>query len=241
MSARIEQILEVIEDVREQFHNSSGYSSIHSMRLNAVTSVASRRSITKQAVLDKFGRQLQPDIVLAADFDKLLEDWLVHDSDELKNIILKHKSKSDSQDVELINNAFYKAPESDFLLAQEFGYDANEYCFREGKPQLKLHLTKERNRRLVANAKTLWNKKQNGKVVCSVCSFSFPESYGKIGKGFIEAHHTQPIAQLAPDTKISITDLVPICSNCHSMLHRSRPWLSVEQLRTIVSIQRKNG
>jgi hypothetical protein len=237
VSARIKQILEVIEEVREQFQNTSGYRSIHNIRLSAVNSVAAQRGITNQSVLDKFIRQLRPGVGLAADFDKLLEKWLVDNSDELKNIMLKHIS--DRRDIELINNAFYKAPQNDILLAQEFGYDANEDSFREGKPQLKLHLTKERNHRLVTNAKALWNQKQNGKVICSVCSFSFPESYGKVGEGFIEAHHTQPIAQLAPDTKISIVDLVPICSNCHSMLHHHRPWLTIKQLHTIVSEQRK--
>lgn len=241
MSRRIEQILEVIEEVREEYQNTGGHGSITHMRIRAVASIANRRGIAKQTVLDKFIRQLQPDIKVAADFDKLLEDWLVHDSDELKNIILKHKSKSDRQDEELINNAFYKAPESDILLAQEFGYDPNEVSFKEGRLKFRLHLTKERNYRLVTRAKALWNQKQSGKVICSVCSFSFPEAYGEVGEGFIEAHHTRPIAQLSPDTKISIVDLVPICSNCHSMLHRSRPWLTVEQLHTIVLSQRKKG
>jgi hypothetical protein len=244
MSQRIKQILEVIEEVREQFQNTSEPRSVPGMRVRAVYSVASRRSrpIAYQTVLDKSRRQLYPDVKSAADFDKLLEKWLVHDSDELKNILLRRVSRrSYREDTELINNAFYKAPENDIFLAQEFGYDANEESFREGKPQLKLHLTKERNHRLVTNAKALWNQKQNGGVVCSVCSFSFPETYGKVGEGFIEAHHTQPIAQLAPDTRIAIVDLVPICSNCHSMLHRSRPWLTVEQLHAIVLSQRKNG
>jgi hypothetical protein len=241
VSRRIEQILEVIEEVREEYQNTGGHKSFTHMRIRAVASIANRRGIAKQTVLDKFIRQLQPDIKVAADFDKFLEDWLVRDSDELKNIILKHKPKSDRQDEELINNAFYKAPESDILLAQEFGYDPNEVPFKEGRLKFRLHLAKERNHRLVTHAKAVWNQKQNGKVVCSICSFSFPESYGKVGEGFIEAHHTQPIAQLAPDTKISITDLVPICSNCHSMLHRSRTWLTVEQLRMIVLSQRKNG
>lgn len=241
MSARIKQILEVIEEVREQFQNTSGYRSIHNMRRSAVNSVAAQRGITNQSVLDKFIRQLQPDIKVAAEFDKLLENWLAHDSDELKNIILKHKSKFDRQDIELINNAFYKAPESDILLAQEFGYDPNEVSFKEGRLKFRLHLTKERNHRLVTDAKALWNRQQNGRVVCSVCSFSFTETYGKVGEDFIEAHHTRPIAQLAPDTKITIADMVPVCSNCHSMLHRSRPWLTVGQLKVIVLNQRKSG
>ena len=232
MSQRIEQILEVVEEVRENFLNQTGPRSASRMRVRAVASVADRRGIANQTVLDKFIRQLQPDIEVAADFDKLLEDWLVHDSDELKDIILKHKS--DRRDVELINNAFYKAPEPHILLAQEFGYDPNEESFKEGKAQLRLHLTKERNRSLVIRAKEIWNREQNGRVRCSICSFSFPETYGKVGEGFIEAHHTQPISSLAPDTIVSMADLVPVCSNCHSMLHRHRPWITAEQLRTIL-------
>ena len=237
MSQRIEQILEVIEEVVEKFQNMTGHRSINRMRVRAVASVANGRGIANQTVLDKFIRQLRPDIEVATDFDKLLEDWLVHNSDELKNIILKHKS--DRGDVELINNAFYKAPETDILLAQEFGYDPNEGSFKEGKLQFRLHLTKERNRFLVIRAKEIWNREQNGRVRCSICSFSFPERYSKVGEGFIEAHHTQPISSLAPDTIVSMADLVPVCSNCHSMLHRHRPWLKVEQLRTIVSEQRQ--
>lgn len=239
MSQKIEQILEVIEEVREQFQSTPGYHSVKGMRIRAGHSVASRRGITNQTVLSKFITQLRPDVKCADDFDKLLEKWLVYDSDELKNIILKHKS--DRQDVELINRAFYKAPEADILLAQEFGYDPNEGSFKEGKLQLRLHLTKERNRRLTIRAKEMWNRKQNGRVVCSVCSFSFPETYGQLGVGFVEAHHIQPISSLTPYTIVSLDDIVPVCSNCHSMLHRHRPWLTVEQLHTIVSDQRKRS
>ncbi len=237
MSQRIEQITEVIEEVREEFQNRTGVRPVRSMRVRAVATVANRRRIENQTVLDKFIRQLQPDIEVAADFDRLLEDWLVHDSDELKNIILKHRS--DLQDTELINNAFYKAPEPDIVLAQEFGYDPNERSFEEGKVKLRLHLIKERNHFLVVHAKRKWNRDQEGGIRCSICSFSFPKTYGEIGKGFIQAHHVVPISSLVPDTIVNMADLVPVCSNCHSMLHRRRPWLTVEQLRTIVSERMK--
>jgi len=239
MSRRIEQILEVIEEVREKFQSQSGNKSLTHMRREAVDSVSVRRAIEKQTVLDKFIRQLQPNIKIAAEFDKLLEDWLLNNSDTLKGIILKHRS--DSHDMELINNAFYMAPETDILLAQEFGYDPNDKSFKEGKIQFRLHLTKERNRFLVIRVKQKWNREHNGQVHCSVCSFSFLETYGGIGKGVIEAHHTKPIALLTPDTIVTIADLVPACSNCHTMLHRHRPWLTVEELHTIFSEQKKKA
>ena len=239
MSQRIEQILEVIEEVREKFQSQSGNKSLTHMRREAVDSVSVRRAIEKQTVLDKFIRQLQPDIEVAAGFDKLLEDWLLNNSDTLKGIILKHRS--DSHDMELINNAFYIAPETDILLAQEFGHDPNDKTFKEGRIQFRLHLTKERNRFLVVRAKQKWNREQNGQVRCSICSFCFPETYGTVGEGFIEAHHTQPISSLSPDTIVDMADLVPVCSNCHAMLHRHRPWLTVEELHTICSEQKENA
>lgn len=233
MSSRIEQILEVIEEVRDKYQSASSYRPIKRLRISAVASIANRREISNQAVLDKFIRQLRPDVGVADDFDKLLEQWLAHDSDELKNILLKHKSNY--RDIELINNAFYKAPAPDIPLAQEFGFDPNDEQFKEAKIQLKLHLVKERNRYLVIKAKQIWEKLDDGKVLCSVCTFSFQECYGKVGEGFIEAHHINPISTLEPDTIVSPSELVPVCSNCHSMLHRHRPWLTVEELKQIVT------
>jgi hypothetical protein len=232
MSQRVEQILEVIEEVREKFQSEKSYGSISRLRVAAVSSVAKRRGVFNQTILDKFIRQLRPDIYVATDFDKLLEKWLVHDSDELRNIILKHKS--DYKDLELINNAFYKAPEPDIPLAHEFGFDPNEQTFKEGKEQLQLHLTKERNHHLVIRAKSTWFEHHNGQVRCFICQFSFPEKYGNVGEGFIEAHHTKPISMLTPNTIVTVADLIPVCSNCHSMLHRHRPWLSAEELKNIV-------
>lgn len=232
MSQKIEQILEVIEEVREKFQTGTGLKSVHVLRVKAGASVANRRGIRNQTVLDKFIRDLRPDIQFAADFDKLLEDWLIQDSNELQNIFLKHKSSR--RDEELIRNAFYKASEPEISLAHEFGLDPNDESFKEGKEKFRLHLTKERNRYLVKRAKEVWQQ-QGGKVCCSACSFSFSQVYGKLGDDFIEAHHVKPISSLTPDTIIKLSDLVPVCSNCHSMLHRHRPWLSIEELREIIS------
>lgn len=230
MSKRIEEILEVIEIVREEFQNAVQDTAIDHIRVIAAKTVAGWRNIKKNTVGDKFIRQLRPDIWRTSEFDKLLEDWLVHDSDELRNIISKHSV--DDKDIELINNAFHIASEPDILVAQEFGYDPNDHHFMEGKLKLRLHLRKERNRSLVNHAKKIWNQEQNGRVCCFICTFCFIERYGDVGKGFIEAHHNQPIESLLPDTAVNISDLVPVCSNCHSMLHRNRPWLTVEQLRS---------
>ncbi|KJR45060.1 Hnh endonuclease [Desulfosporosinus sp. I2] len=68
---------------------------------------------------------------------------------------------------------------------------------------------------------------------CSVCGFDFAESYGDIGIGFIEVHHLKPLNEINKKYEVNpLTDLRPICPNCHSMLHRSH--LSIEKLRDIL-------
>jgi 5-methylcytosine-specific restriction protein A len=71
---------------------------------------------------------------------------------------------------------------------------------------------------------------------CSVCTFDFERTYGKIGRRFIHVHHVNDIA-LNGDVKYvidAINDLKPVCPNCHAMLHRETPALSVEKLRQIM-------
>lgn len=64
--------------------------------------------------------------------------------------------------------------------------------------------------------------------------FDFYEFYGELGKGFIECHHTVPVSEYCNELTTKIKDLALICSNCHHMVHRRRPWLRVEELVTLV-------
>lgn len=67
---------------------------------------------------------------------------------------------------------------------------------------------------------------------CVVCHIDFEECYGELGHGFIHIHHLRPLAGSV--SKINVNpkeDLVPVCPNCHAMLHRMRPPLDVEDLR----------
>ena len=97
MRRRIEQTVEVIEEVRKQFR------SVKDMRIAATWVVANREVIKYPTVQSKYSTQLE-DITDTPHFDKLLDDFLVHGSDELKNILLKESK--DNEEAELINNAF---------------------------------------------------------------------------------------------------------------------------------------
>ena len=69
-------------------------------------------------------------------------------------------------------------------------------------------------------------------VRCLVCDFDFEERYGRIGRGFIHVHHQDPLSERGGEGDTDpIEDLVPVCPNCHAMLHSSSPPKSVSALR----------
>lgn len=73
---------------------------------------------------------------------------------------------------------------------------------------------------------------------CQVCGFDFEKQYGEIGKGFIHVHHTVPVSEIGEQYTVDpIQDLVPVCPNCHAMLHRRNPPYSVDELRKALQSQ----
>lgn len=67
---------------------------------------------------------------------------------------------------------------------------------------------------------------------CRVCGFNFELFFGDLGKGFIHVHHTRPLSDVRAGYAVDPTrDLIPVCPNCHAMLHQKSPPLSVEELR----------
>jgi len=78
-------------------------------------------------------------------------------------------------------------------------------------------------------------------VTCKVCKFNFKETYGKIGRGFIHVHHISDLAKAPRNHQVDPKkDLVPVCPNCHAMLHSEKPALSVQKLRSILNKKRAN-
>ncbi|MEP6389014.1 MAG: HNH endonuclease [Halioglobus sp.] len=70
---------------------------------------------------------------------------------------------------------------------------------------------------------------------CAVCGLSMEETYGEIGANFIHVHHTKPLATIGSNYSLNpITDLRPVCPNCHSMLHKRSPPFEVEELASLM-------
>ncbi|RKR19341.1 HNH endonuclease [Arthrobacter oryzae] len=69
---------------------------------------------------------------------------------------------------------------------------------------------------------------------CAACGFSFEIAYGEIGKEFVPVHHLVPVSQLGSHYELDpITDLVPLCANCHAMAHHG-----VSTPRTVAELRR---
>lgn len=70
---------------------------------------------------------------------------------------------------------------------------------------------------------------------CQICSFDFQSTYGPLGEGFIHIHHITPLSEIGMQHQIDPrTDLIPVCPNCHAMLHRKTPALMPQELRKLL-------
>ena len=77
---------------------------------------------------------------------------------------------------------------------------------------------------------------------CWVCDLDFRERYGELGTGYIQVHHIVPVATMGPGYRPDPhTELVPLCSNCHSMIHNGDVLLSPPELREILGLETKSS
>lgn len=106
--------------------------------------------------------------------------------------------------------------------------------YEEGNKKEAFHFHIERNKKLIM-LKKLKFINQHGKLFCEVCNFDFYKFYGMRGKDFAEVHHNIPITSKKFLGYTSIDDLTILCSNCHRMIHRHNPWLSIQELKKIIN------
>jgi 5-methylcytosine-specific restriction protein A len=118
--------------------------------------------------------------------------------------------------------------------------EEDEESFPEGKVLYRLHRTRERNRKLVARAKQR-ALDMTARLDCAACSFNFADKYGEIGRGYIHCHHTSPVSEFVEGHATKVEDLALVCPNCHGIVHRRRPWLTMGQLGAIVAAQADRG
>lgn len=106
----------------------------------------------------------------------------------------------------------------------------------EGRLLSRVHRYRERDRNLVKRKKEKFIA-QHSRLFCEACGFDFAKTYGEHGRDFIECHHTKPVSELSTNETTKLSELVMLCSNCHRIVHRKKPWLSFSEL--VQKIQNK--
>ena len=114
--------------------------------------------------------------------------------------------------------------------------DENQIIYEGKKIIVKETVVQKRSREL-RNAAIQKFSNEDGTINCAICGAELSKEYGSYGKGFIEIHHKKPVCQYDDeDVKKTlgeaILNLVPLCPNCHRMVHRAKE-LSLKEFETM--------
>ena len=242
MSSRIAQVLEVLQEVKEEYLKNQSQHPISSLRKKAVQRVATKRQITQNSVADKYIRQLKPHIQKTDDFDKFLSSWLVKGDDKIQQILLTRTVTQNDKDY--INKFFDNLP----IMIPKLVVPSEQIEIENGKevivypeetPSVSTY-SEGNSKRVSVNVYERNPKAKRDCIAvygtaCSVCGFRFEEHYGEIGKEFIHVHHLEMISTLGVDYIVNpITDLRPVCPNCHAMIHKRNPPFTIEELKQVL-------
>ena len=117
-------------------------------------------------------------------------------------------------------------------ITNHIQFDDLDGVASEGNVRLVEHLRRERNRTLVQRKKKDALLK-HGRLICECCGFDFQNFYGEPGRDFCEVHHTKPLADVGK-RMTALHDLAIVCSNCHRIIHRKKPMITIGQLSNLI-------
>jgi len=74
---------------------------------------------------------------------------------------------------------------------------------------------------------------------CKICNFRTDEKYGKDHKDIIEVHHVVPVSEMGRGYLVDPRkDLVPLCPNCHSLVHKRKPAFTIDEIKEQLSVEK---
>lgn len=153
----------------------------------------------------------------------------------LKNLINNGLSSAPQSSIKLANSnliTYIDKYMDDYYYQNVFPESANTNDCIEGA-KTKIYVNKY-ERSSIARKKCI----EYYGCKCSICKLDFEEKYGEIGKDFIHVHHLVPLNEIGEEYCVDYkNDLIPVCPNCHAMLHRelNGKFLSVDELKKIVN------
>lgn len=122
------------------------------------------------------------------------------------------------------------AAENEAILPEEITEESEGKPIIEGaKKQITVN-SYERDPKAKWICKEYYLKKY-GRVVCQICGFDFGKTYGAEYTNKIHVHHIKPVSEIGEQYVLDpINDLIPVCPNCHMVLHTGSG-ISVEDLK----------
>jgi predicted HNH restriction endonuclease len=201
----------VIVDTAEQVlpltlneHFGSGYTTIYDLQdENEIESL--RKKIKAHPVLKNIDRREEPRYTEVLKWYRLFVKSL---QKETAPVLVPGEEEfptkvADNPEPPVAHNDADYAPDAEGL---EHQYNLTK---KERNPELR--------RKCIEYYKHLWG----GRIHCICCGFDFGKAYGDIGEGYIEIHHVNPHHTFEGVHMVDPAhDLIPLCSNCHSMIHR---------------------
>lgn len=170
--------------------------------------------------------------LLAKEYDSAVAYHIAYDTDNLpKNETLESDLRSAVRLYTLLI-ARGGAESNDTVMLQGIDENIEDISVVERRTYVR-HMKIERNSKAAALA-----KKTHG-VRCQGCGIDFSWIYGDVGQGYIEAHHLRPLHTLEQGSSVRMDvaeDFAVLCSNCHSIVHRSKPMLTLDQLKRMPGV-----
>lgn len=101
----------------------------------------------------------------------------------------------------------------------------------EGFRKISTHIRYERNPKNRKEAIRIQGHK------CKICGFDYDLIYGnELAEEYIEIHHIKQLSE-GEQTVDPSRDLIPVCANCHRMLHRhKKDNISVEEMKKLINV-----
>lgn len=113
----------------------------------------------------------------------------------------------------------------------------DDQVIREG--ELKTRTADYRSRSRELRHEAIKHYTRDGRLPCEACGFDFSKAYAQIGNGFIHIHHLKPVSFMRGEPmnlKQALANVRPLCANCHQMVHRRSPPISIAELQSMLKV-----
>lgn len=126
-------------------------------------------------------------------------------------------------------------------IEREVKKSFSEIIIEEGALDNRTTTQRNRSNKVREIAINEFKKAHNGQLFCIACGFNFFETYGELGKDFIEIHHKEPMHLMDIEGEKMTLDealkkVAVVCPNCHRMIHRVKgQMLSIEEIKAVLN------